>query len=162
MTRSKSAEEERDRLQKEADRLAAKNMAKRKAKKPASPPGKWGGSRRRTPSNKGKKRRKRKNFTQDADDGDLHLGMRMHGSNATGMVSDESESKSDDDDDDVPAAPPVRAALGLVPAKANAKKDVLDAWFLSSKEEVQVVDNAAPATKEVEVDEDSEKLDECT
>ena len=43
LTRSKSAEEERVRLQKEADRIAAKkNKAKRKEKKPASPPGKWG------------------------------------------------------------------------------------------------------------------------
>ena len=41
MTRSKSAEEERNRLQKEADRIAAKkDKAKRKAKKPSSPPGK--------------------------------------------------------------------------------------------------------------------------
>ena len=94
----------------------------------------------------------------------------MRGSNATGMVSDESESESDDDDDDddddVRAALPVRAAppdrAAPVPAKAKAKKDVLDAWFSSSEEEVKVVDNAAPATKEVEVVEVSDKLDECT
>ena len=83
----------------------------------------------------------------------------MRGSNATGMVSDESKSESGDNDDDVPAAPPVRAAP--VPAKAKAKQYILDARFSSSEEEVQVVDNAATATKEVEVGEVSEKLDEC-
>ena len=56
------------------------------------------------------------------------------------------------------------APAPVVPAKtkAKAKKDVGDALFASSEEEVQVVDNAAPATKEVEVNEVSEKLDECT
>jgi hypothetical protein len=73
-------------------------------------------------------------MTQDVDDGILHFVRRMCGSNATGMVSDESESKYDNDndgnDDDVraasapapaPAPAPVPAAPAApvaVPAKA--------------------------------------------
>ena len=67
----------------------------------------------------------------------------MRGSGATGMVSDESDSEGD-----APAAAPIP-----IPAKTKTKKDVVDAWFLSSeKEKVQVVDDAAPATKGVEVE----------
>jgi energy-coupling factor transporter ATP-binding protein EcfA2 len=71
-------------------------------------------------------------------------------------------------DADVRAAPPAPAAAPAaappaappVPAKTNVVDD--GEWFVSSEEEVQVVDDAAPATKEAEVVEVVEAFDECT
>ena len=69
-----------------------------------------------------------------------------------------------DEDADVRAAPPAPPAAPPAAPPVPAKTNVVDdgEWFVSSEEEVQVVNDAALARKEDKVVEVSEALDECT
>ena len=80
------------------------------------------------------------------------------------LIREKKDLISVDEDADVRAAPAAPhaapSAAPPVPAKTNVGDD--GEWFVSSEEEVQVVDDAAAATKEAELVEVSEAFDECT
>ena len=78
------------------------------------------------------------------------------------LIREKKDLISVDEDADVRAAPAAPAAPPAPPVPANTNVVDDGEWFVSSEEEVQVVDDAAPATKEAEVVEDSEAFDECT